>query len=52
MRRVVKHLKLGLKMAAVSSVAGSALGYAYLQYVNSIIGPIDLDYDRATNYYR
>lgn len=35
-----------------STVGFSITGFAYLQYVNSIIGPISIDKNEAVSYYK
>ena len=47
-----KLVKTGLKILAVSSISASVLGYGYLQYINSILGPTNIQYDDAISYYK
>ena len=43
MHRVKRFLKTGLKLAAISGVSATVLGYGYLQYINTVLGPINLE---------
>jgi hypothetical protein len=52
MKRGLKYLKTGAKIFALGFGASTTMGYVYLQYVNSQIGPIDLDHDEAINFYK
>ena len=52
MHRLKRFFKIGFKVAAIGGLSGSILGYGYLQYVNSILGPINMNYDEAVNYYK
>jgi hypothetical protein len=45
-------VKKGLKIGAYSTIGFSITGFAYLQYVNSIIGPISIDKNEALSYYK
>lgn len=52
MQRFTRHLKTGLKVVAVSTGTVSILGFSYLQYINYKLGPINLNYEKATSYYK
>ena len=52
MRKAINILKKSLKIAAYSTVGFSITGFAYLQYVNSIIGPISIDKNDAVSFYK
>ena len=52
MRRAVKLIVPILKIGVASAIAASTLGYAYLQYINSIIGPIDWKKDDIVSAYK
>lgn len=43
MYKVTKIIKNSLYYASITLALASVGGYAYLQYVNSIIGPINID---------
>jgi hypothetical protein len=52
MRKVMNIAKKSLKVAAYSTLGFSITGFAYLQYINSIIGPISVEKDEAISYYQ
>ena len=52
MQNFKKIAKTGLKVATISTISISALSYGYLQYINSILGPINIQYDEAISYYK
>ena len=52
MHRFKRFFKTGLKVAGIGAVSSAVFGYGYLQYVNSKLGPITLDYDEAMTYYK
>lgn len=39
----MNHLKTALKIVAIGGLSGTILGYGYLQYISSVIGPISLN---------
>ncbi len=52
MRKALNIIKKSLKVAAYSTIGFSVTGFAYLQYINSIIGPISIDKSEAVSFYK
>ena len=52
MQRGKKIAKTTLKVAIIGATIGGVLGYGYLQYINSSIGPLNINYDNAMMYYK
>jgi hypothetical protein len=52
MNKAFSWLRWGLKYSFYCSSAIAAGSYAYLQYVNSVIGPIKVDKQTALDFYR
>lgn len=52
MKKIFKSIATGLKVVGVSAITLSTLGYGYLQYVNSIMGPINIQKDEAISFYK
>ncbi len=52
MRKALNIIKKSFKIAVYSTVGFSITGFAYLQYVNSIIGTISIDKNEAVSYYK
>jgi hypothetical protein len=51
MNKVLSLARRGLKIAAYSAIGLSVAGFGYLQYINSVIGPIGIEKGEATSYY-
>ena len=51
MQKYLKTLGSGLKYAAYLGLGSVAVGFGYLQYINSQIGPIDVNRDETTKFY-
>jgi len=49
---VKQYLKLVFKVTTIGSISASVLGYTYLQYINSVLGPISLNKEEAINFYQ
>lgn len=43
MNNMLRSLVRGVKILTVSAATLSILSYGYLQYINSIIGPLNVD---------
>jgi len=52
MRRFAKLFVPALKIGVISVATVSTLGFAYLQYINSIIGPINWNKDEIVAAYK
>jgi hypothetical protein len=52
MSKFYRLIKRGLQLTTISVTFGSIGGYAYLQYINSILGPIDIDKENAMAFYK
>ena len=52
MRRFFSTLKKGLAIASVTCLAAGTIGFAYLQYISSIIGPINVNKVDALKHYK
>jgi hypothetical protein len=52
MNKTFRLLKQGLKYSFYCSTALAVSGYAYLQYVNSVLGPISIDKQNALDFYK
>lgn len=52
MNRFGKYIKRGIKGFLITGVTVSAASYGYLQYVNSIIGPLNINKEEAIAYYK
>lgn len=52
MNRFGKYIKSAFKVLFISGVTISTASYGYLQYVNSIIGPLNINQDEAIAYYK
>ena len=52
MRRIAKQLIPVLKYSSFAVVTVAGLGYCYLQYINSQIGPINWNKDQIVPVYK
>lgn len=52
MSRYVKLLLKSLKYAGILTGVTAAGAYGYLQYINSVIGPIEIDREVSTKFYQ
>jgi hypothetical protein len=52
MNKVFNLIKKGLKYSFYCTTALTVTGYAYLQYVNSALGPINIDKQMALDFYK
>ena len=52
MSKAFSLFKSGLKYASITLGFGSMIGFGYLQYVNSILGPVDIDKTNALFFYK
>lgn len=52
MNKAFSLFKTGFKFASITLGIGSLCGFGYLQYVNSIIGPVDIEKDNALSFYK
>lgn len=52
MSKTFSLFKSGLKYASITFGFGSIIGFGYLQYVNSILGPVDIDKSDALSFYK
>ena len=52
MNKLLKVIRKGLVFTAASLTTASLGGFAYLLYVNSILGPIDIDKHEAISFYK
>jgi hypothetical protein len=51
MKKYLKLLGSGLKYAGYLTLGTTAIAFGYLQYINSQIGPIEIDRQLSTKYY-
>ena len=52
MNKALNFFKKGLKYSLLGGSAITVGCYGYLQYVNSILGPIKIDKQNALDYYK
>lgn len=52
MNKAFSLFKTGLKYVSITLGFGSLCGFGYLQYVNSILGPVDIDKNDALSFYK
>ena len=52
MHRFKRIFKTGIKVASIAGGTGTVLGFGYLQYVNNVLGPINIEHDEAITYYK
>ena len=52
MNKAFSLFKTGLKYTSITLGFGSLFGFGYLQYVNSILGPVDIDKADALSFYK
>jgi hypothetical protein len=46
------YLKMVFKVTTIGSLSATVFGYAYLQYINSVIGSISLNKEEAIAFYK
>lgn len=52
MSNMLMFLRRGIKMITTSALTLTVLSYGYLQYINSIIGPLHVDKQNAIEFYK
>ena len=52
MHRFKKLFMTGLKISTITIATTSVASFGYLQYINTVLGPIDLRYDEAISFYK
>ena len=52
MSRIKQILKTGLKVTTFGGISVLLGGFTYLQYINSVLGPLHLKQEEAMSYYK